>query len=314
MKMLIMSIIFSLMFLISSTSFWSMWLGLEMYNFFFTPWLMEEEKYKKSSKIFFYFVIQVMASGMFLIGMSNPNSGFFYTLLLVSMLLKLGGFPLHSWVLVVVENMKWIKFSFFLTVSKIGPIVVLMMSNPMVSMIKYVLGGVITPILGLKSSSIRIMLAYSSIAYMSWIVTTICVSKSLLLFFVIIYWSIFICSCFFFKKLMMKSVKDFFRNSCSYLEMSVILSLMGFPPFLGFFPKLFTVKVLCMMSMIPEALILSTLSVIPFYFYLKMLMSMMMSFSFKNHSFLPLMTINKIIFFEVLLIMFSLEVLVYTCM
>nr|YP_010890505.1 NADH dehydrogenase subunit 2 [Colpocephalum eucarenum]WIM51511.1 NADH dehydrogenase subunit 2 [Colpocephalum eucarenum] len=298
----------SIMFICSSMSYWTMWLGLEMVNFFLIPWLMEEKNVYKNSKIFFYFVVQVIATGCFLLGAMNYKSMFFFWLLLTGMIIKLGSFPLHMWVLSVVENMNWKKFSFFMTMSKMGPISVMTFINPMLSMVKLLWGGLMVPLMGLKTSSIRKMLAYSSIAHMSWIMICIVLCKSLLLFFLASYWSIFIISCLMFNSHSSSSVKDLFYPSSMYLELFLILCLMGFPPFLGFFPKLFTLKAMCFEGMMTESVVVGILSIIPFFFYLKMLIMMCMTFSYKNLSFISLKLYKKNFFLKILLFVLGMEI------
>nr|YP_010875335.1 NADH dehydrogenase subunit 2 [Ciconiphilus decimfasciatus]WGW14989.1 NADH dehydrogenase subunit 2 [Ciconiphilus decimfasciatus] len=308
--MLVIMVI-SLMMICSSFSYWSMWLGLEMFNFFFIPWLLMEENHYKSSKIFYYFIIQVTGSGMMLISFNNINHIFFYLIFIFSMFVKLGSFPFHSWMIVVVENMDWYKFFFFMTLSKLGSICILFIFGLPSYIMKVSWGGMILPIWGMKLFSLRKMLAYTSIANISWILTSISLSKMMTIYYIVLYWSTFYIVCLFLKKMNIKSLKDLLNSSFSSLKMIAVLSLMGFPPFLGFFPKLMILKMLCMKKMFIESFIISLISVIPFFFYLKMLIMMFWFFHFKNMSFFCLKEKKLNITIYCLLFFFCVEFIVF---
>nr|QPN54231.1 NADH dehydrogenase subunit 2 [Osborniella crotophagae] len=302
-------ILFSLIYICSSTTFWTMWLGLEMFNFFFIPWLMGDSNNYKSFKIFYYFVIQVIGSGLMLIGMVDITSPVFFYSMFISLILKLGSFPFHSWVLLVIEKMDWKKFSFFMTISKMGTVSIMAFFNPTLFFIKFLWGGVLVPFQGLKTMSIRKMLTFSSIAHMTWIMTAISINKTLLIFFLLLYWLVFVFTCLMFES--KNSLKDLFHSSNLFWEIFFILCAMGFPPFLGFFPKMLVLKYLCNDSLFLEAFYLGLTSIIPFYFYIKMIIMMFFCFGFKNISNVYTYKNSKKLLYCMILLFISLELFIW---
>nr|YP_010926065.1 NADH dehydrogenase subunit 2 [Piagetiella africana]WKF19578.1 NADH dehydrogenase subunit 2 [Piagetiella africana] len=270
----------------SSFSLWSMWLGLESMNFFTIPWLMEGEDLQKMLKCFMYFIVQCASSSMFLMGTLDIMNIYFFVLATTSMMLKMGVFPFHIWMIHVVEMMKWKKFSIFMTILKMPPLTVMLYLNPELWVMKVSWGGLLSPTQGLKNLSIRMMLTYSSVSYYSWLMIVVVLSKNLTFFFLMAYWTVLIMSCVMFSYKICNSVKDLISKKFHILDGYIMMSVMGFPPFLGFYPKLFTMKNMVFNNMVMESLMLSFMSLMPMYMYLKMLFSQCLKFYNSNYSFI----------------------------
>nr|WIM51619.1 NADH dehydrogenase subunit 2 [Colpocephalum spinicollis] len=321
MSFVVIFLLFSISFICSSSSIWTFWIGLEMFNFFLIPWLSEGVSQMKSVKVFFYFTIQTLASGFFVLGGVNCSiSTLFYSLAIIGLVIKLGMFPSHLWVLYVVENMAWKKFSFFMTLGKLGSLFVMSYLQPMIYFSYPLLSGVLVPMTSLNSHSLRKMLSLSSISHMSWLMMCLMLSKPLMVVYVSIYWLIFISSCIYIfntpSAVTLKDLKVFKR--VGLLEVFVLLNLMGFPPFLGFFPKVFTLKAMVNEGLFVEAVLMSISALLPFFFYLKMILlyttlvnKLNVSFSIPNYM---TYSLEKTFIIVISILFIGLETWVVMCM
>nr|YP_010890551.1 NADH dehydrogenase subunit 2 [Franciscoloa roseicapillae]WIM51557.1 NADH dehydrogenase subunit 2 [Franciscoloa roseicapillae]WIM51570.1 NADH dehydrogenase subunit 2 [Franciscoloa roseicapillae]WIM51580.1 NADH dehydrogenase subunit 2 [Franciscoloa roseicapillae] len=290
MKETLIFLVTCIILICSGNSMWTFWLGLEMFGFIFFPWIMEDSKQYSSSKIFKYFLIQAIASGLFIFSVNIETSVLSYTFIMVSMMIKLGVFPFHLWVVNISEMMPWNKFSFMMTGAKSGGLVVTLFLSPELLLITPSLLGVVAPLGGMKSSSIRKMLVFSSVSHMSWMMACCCLSPTLLMTYITIYWFIFLSVCKMFKSYNINSLRDCYEspNFLSFWNIVIILSLMGVPPFLGFIPKLFAMTAMIEHGHIIMVMFMGIMNILPMYFYLKMMLLYFSSHNYYNFSFLKL--------------------------
>nr|QPN54245.1 NADH dehydrogenase subunit 2 [Ricinus sp. ADS-2020] len=267
--------ILSAILVVSSHSWWMMWICLELNSFFFIPWLMEEKNSMMGSKSFMYFLIQALASFIFLF--CNLLNFFFSPFLSsLAMMVKLGSFPFHFWVFDIVEMMDWNKFFFFSSFMKVSPWLILLTICPAQWELMFILPfSVIIALGGFEIWSLRLILTYSSIIHMSWVIMSCCLNKSLSIFY---FFSYFI-SVFFVVDLLSKKKINSLKELSKILvtESSIfslffwtsILSFLSIPPFLGFYMKFFVLKSMIYQKLLIEALLITIFSIFPIYLYLK---------------------------------------------
>nr|WNE90722.1 NADH dehydrogenase subunit 2 [Actornithophilus gracilis] len=276
---------FSCLALISSSkSFWIFWVSLELMNFFFIPWLSYGEKLNMKVKVFNYFVIQGISSGLFLIGISLMEMGsVFFTLLIISMLIKLGAFPFHSWMLKVSEMMGFEKFTSMMTWVKLAPLSGLsFLPIPLPYMTFFTL-GVFASWGGYMVNSIRILVVYSSVAHSSWLLLSLYLSKVCVCVYLMSYWLLLYGLSEYVKVKSVNKLTDLLVvSSKDFFIYSILFGMMALPPFLGFSPKILILSLMNESSLVMEMILILSGSLVPLYFYLKTVYFFFLSLSMKS--------------------------------
>nr|YP_010043647.1 NADH dehydrogenase subunit 2 [Branchinella kugenumaensis]QPD06968.1 NADH dehydrogenase subunit 2 [Branchinella kugenumaensis] len=267
MKWLCLSL--SYLIMLSSESWLGLWMGLELNSLSFVPILINLSK-ETSLK---YFLVQSFGSVLFLMGVFNLNFSVFSYM---GLLLKAGVAPLHFWVLSVTKNMSWSILMLLLTVQKLGPLLGLALSE-FSSALVIILSALLGSFGGFIQSNLRLILSFSSIAHLSWLLINL---NSMMLFFsyylIYSFISILLGISFNKSKIFSISQMNFPQSLLSKLSMSMsLLSLGGLPPLLGFFIKWMTIEMNFLPVSICVGLVLSTC--ISLFFYLKIVMVPLLS-------------------------------------
>nr|WJQ21830.1 NADH dehydrogenase subunit 2 [Actornithophilus grandiceps] len=270
----LMFIYFSFCFLIISGSktFWVLWIGLEVMNFLVTPWFSYYEKLNMKIKVFNYFMIQVISSGLFLISsMLMTSNKWFFVGILSSMMMKLGAFPFHSWVFKVSEMMNWSKFHSLLTWVKVGPLSVFSSIPISSSFMLLFIFGLLMSWGGFYSNSIRMIMIYSSVAHNSWLLISLCLSKFSTLSYLISYWLLVVSIGEYLKCKGVSKITDLVNIQVKeLLFMGSLLGMSALPPFLGFFPKILVLSMMTENHLYLEVFLSILGSLIPLLFYSKL--------------------------------------------
>nr|AZQ05984.1 NADH dehydrogenase subunit 2 [Catomerus polymerus] len=268
---------------VSSSSLFGMWMGLEINLMSFIPMIINLEYNKKSSEAAIkYFLIQAIASSlvifsslMFFLYSGNlipysPN--FIITLALCT---KLGMAPFHFWFPEVLEGLNWVNSLLLLTWQKISPLVILsLFFYSKILLIIALVSAVMGAISGLNQTSMRKILAFSSISHLGWISSLMLFNSSLWMDYFLIYsfTSFIICFSFWLLNFNYFSQLVLSLNLSKKLVIMVnLLSLGGLPPLLGFFPK--WVAIMTLSSNFPTLIILIFSSLITLYFYTRLCFS-----------------------------------------
>nr|YP_010478268.1 NADH dehydrogenase subunit 2 [Nesophrosyne sp. 23 GMB-2012]UVI59712.1 NADH dehydrogenase subunit 2 [Nesophrosyne sp. 23 GMB-2012] len=270
-----------------SNNWISMWMGLELVLISFIPF-MQNENQLSSEAMIKYFIVQSIASTMFLFSITimlvgdSMMTALNEMILTTSMLIKLGSAPFHSWILMVIEPLSLFPLVCLLTLMKLPPLIVMHQINIKLLTIPILLGMIISSISCINQTSIRKTLGYSSIYNMSLMMIILPSMVETALFLMM--YSIMII-------LLGKSIKTMKIN---YINQMIIndfnnwtkmtlwlnmLSMAGFPPLLGFF-----MKIMIMQKAVNEnlSLVLTTLvltSMLVMLFYTRLTFSSMMAFN-----------------------------------
>nr|QWB85703.1 NADH dehydrogenase subunit 2 [Chlorophorus diadema diadema] len=273
---------------ISSYSWLSMWMGLEINLLSMIP-LMTGKSIFSSESALKYFITQTLASSAILftvIMMSNmnefipQNSNYFLLMMMNSALLtKLGAAPFHSWFPEVLEGIDWMNCLIMLTWQKIAPMILIMYNlqmNLFVTSI-IIISSITGSILGLNQVSLRKIMAYSSINHIGWMMASM-YSFSAWINYFMIYSIITINIVIMFhvnKIYWLSQISDMYSQS-KHFKMNFMmnfLSLGGIPPFLGFFPKWITINLMVNCQFYMMSLTLIILTLITMFFYLRIAFS-----------------------------------------
>nr|YP_009123720.1 NADH dehydrogenase subunit 2 [Lepas anserifera]AJN90594.1 NADH dehydrogenase subunit 2 [Lepas anserifera] len=284
----------STIMVVSSSSFFSMWLGLELNILSFIPMMNSAKEAKNSGESSIkYFLIQSIASSiilfsaiwMFLYNSSSMTQ--FLTLMMnAALATKLGMAPFYAWFPEVMEGLTWLNALVLMTWQKISPMVMMsVFFNSTYLLILSLLSGILGAISGLNQTSLRKILAYSSISHMGWIMTIMSFNSFLWTNYLMIYFLLSFVSCmsFWFLSLSFLSQLYFLKdNSIKMLVFMNLLSTGGMPPLLGFLAKLNGFLVIS--ENVPALLVLIFSSLITLFFYTRICSS---TFTLAQENFMP---------------------------
>nr|AII19574.1 NADH dehydrogenase subunit 2 [Octomeris sp. BKKC-2014] len=268
---------------ISSSSVFGMWMGLEINLMSFIPLVINLENNKKSSEAAIkYFLIQAIASAMvifsaltFFIYSGNFLSPKFNLVISLALMTKLGMAPFHFWFPEVIEGLNWMNSLILLTWQKISPLVILsLFFHPNMLLLTAMISAVMGAISGFNQTSLRKILAFSSISHLGWMSSLMFINSSLWMNYFLIYFitSIILCVSFwtfnlnYFSQLTM--IQDLKKKIIIFIN---LLSLGGLPPLLGFLPKWTAMFVLS--KNVPILTILIASSLVTLYFYTRICFS-----------------------------------------
>nr|YP_009971682.1 NADH dehydrogenase subunit 2 [Hymaea magna]QNG56366.1 NADH dehydrogenase subunit 2 [Hymaea magna] len=287
------SMILGTLISISSYSWFSMWMGLEINLLSIIPLMNSSKNMFPAESSLKYFITQAMASTIILfsiIMMINKaefislNYNYFMIMIMNSALLtKMGAAPFHYWFPEVMEGLNWMNCLIMLTWQKIAPMIIFMYNMKMTMFISciIIISSLISGILGMNQISLRKILAYSSINHISWMISSMINSQSIWLIYFTTYSIISINIVMIFYYLNTYYLKQLFNTMNSnklikFFFMLNFLSLGGLPPFLGFMPKWLTINNLILSKMFMISAVLIVFTLITLYFYLRITFSTMM--------------------------------------
>nr|YP_010166725.1 NADH dehydrogenase subunit 2 [Oreodytes scitulus]QRV62829.1 NADH dehydrogenase subunit 2 [Oreodytes scitulus] len=279
---------------ISSFSWLGAWMGLEINLLSFIPLIsMKNNPYSSEASIK-YFLIQALASSVFLFSViliisksKMMNELFFlnkilFMMLNSSILLKLGAAPFHFWFPEIIEGMNWINSMILMTFQKIAPMTILsysVKSNQFILII-ILMSTFIGSIGGLNQISLRKILAYSSINHIGWMLSTFIINEMMWITYFLIYSFLSLSIIMILNKFNIYLLKQMFLMiSKNYLVKFFLvlnlLSLGGLPPFMGFFPKWMIIQSLSLNNFL-LLMFMIMMTLITLFFYLRIAYSSIM--------------------------------------
>nr|AEX55793.1 NADH dehydrogenase subunit 2 [Cordylochernes scorpioides] len=273
-----------------------MWLGLELNLLGFI--LILEKSNEEFYKIMKYFIIQSVASIVISMSFFLKNcveGGLMFSLsmtMIFALFLKLAVAPLHFWIVPLVKKMKNMNLFLILGLQKLAPmfifskIPIFFKTNTMFWGISALLGS----ILGLFSSSMNLILLFSSISHSPWMMMLM-LSNSPNFWFI-----------YFLVYLLNLSMVLFFSQENKYklLMFLSLLSMGGLPPLLGFYVK--WVAIFYNFASLTIILLLLS-SIMNMYMYIRISIKSLLNLKniskkiMESKSFLPMFFFTPIMFF-----------------
>nr|AHN85826.1 NADH dehydrogenase subunit 2 [Chilo auricilius] len=295
-------IFFSTLISISSNSWLGCWIGLEINLLSFIPLISNSNNLLSSEASLKYFLTQSIASinflffillNMMLMKYFEINN-FFKIMINSSLLMKMGAAPFHWWFPNIIEGLSWFNNFMLMSWQKISPIILLSYYfNKNLLIIIIIMNAIIGAIGGLNQTSLRKLLAFSSINNLSWMLASIMISENLWMFYFLFYCMLISIMCFMFYMLNLIYINQLFFINFNYLIklnfMMNLFSMGGLPPFIGFFPKWIIINFLLNNNFILINFILIMSSLIMLFFYIRITYSALM------FNYLKLKWINYII-------------------
>nr|ARX95728.1 NADH dehydrogenase subunit 2 [Protochauliodes biconicus] len=278
---------------ISSNSWLGAWMGLEINLMAFIPLMMNLNNMLMSEAALKYFLIQALASSIFLfsiiLGFLHSQDGFLIEIdslnqILINMALfiKMGAAPFHFWFPSVMESLDWINGLILMTWQKIAPLMLISYTiNFNFFIFVIISSALIGSIGGLNQTNLRTLMAYSSINHISWMLSSMFINENLwmtyYLFYVFLSLTI-VFFCYNFQIFFMNQLYSLMNANLllKFMLLTNLLSLGGLPPFLGFMPKLLVIQLLTNKNMYFLVFILIMASLITLFFYIRVTFSAFM--------------------------------------
>nr|WEG23085.1 NADH dehydrogenase subunit 2 [Zenillia sp. 2 HNL-2023a] len=284
-KFLFLSILMmSTMISISATSWMGAWMGLEINLLSFIP-LMSDNKLMSTESSLKYFLIQALASSMFLFAiilfLLNSNkmiysNNFMKLMIFSSLLLKSGAAPFHFWFPNVIEGLSWLNSLILMVWQKIAPLMLIsyIIYKPFI-IISIILSTMIGALGGLNQTSLRKLMAYSSINHLGWMLAAIYESNLLWMIYFTFYSFLTFTMIFLFNMYKISHINQLFSliyysKIMKFFIFFNLLSLGGLPPFLGFFPKWIVIQSLSLNNQLFLLTFMTLMTLITLYFYIRL--------------------------------------------
>nr|BCD33772.1 NADH dehydrogenase subunit 2 [Geothelphusa sakamotoana] len=266
---------------ISSPSWFSIWIGLELNMLSFIPLITIKMNFYFSESALKYFLIQALGSTLFILSscmfLSMPQMS--PPLLLTSLFLKLGSAPFHFWFPQVMSGLVWPQAIILMTLQKIPPMILisyLSMNSNLIQIISLsaILSAIIGALGGLNTTQLRKILAFSSINHMSWMLISISISDMFWTFYFLFYSMISLSIVVLFNILQTYTLSDLMKfNQTNSIHSLLIpfnlLSLGGLPPLAGFIPKWMLIQLLINNNFFFTLVFLLSSTLVTLYFYLR---------------------------------------------
>lgn len=251
----------------------------------FIPLIINTNNLISSEASLKYFLTQALASSVFLFAvilifiLDRINNQFLlkYRNLLISsaLLLKRGAAPFHFWFPGVIEGLTWNNGLILITWQKIAPLMLLSYCLSFNFLCLIIISSILIGSLGgLNQTSLRKLIAFSSINHLGWIIAGIINSETLWFRYFIFYCFLSATIVFLFNSFNLFHVNQIFVlfNNNSLIKFSLFLSFLslgGLPPFLGFLPKWLIIESLVSINLTFLLTVIVCLTLITLFFYLR---------------------------------------------
>nr|YP_010586511.1 NADH dehydrogenase subunit 2 [Pseudostenophylax fumosus]UZZ44312.1 NADH dehydrogenase subunit 2 [Pseudostenophylax fumosus] len=305
--------IISTIFSISSLSMINLWMGMEVNLISFIPLMINSNNKFSSESMMSYFLIQSLSSANFLFSviltisltkwfhLTSIKSLIIIFMMNISLLMKLGAAPFHFWFPKTMKGLNWMNCLILSTWQKILPMITLSycyMSKLL--MLTATLSAIIGGFMGLMQTSLQMILTYSSISHIGWMLMSLMLKLNIWMIYLIIYSFINSILMFLFKIMNIYQINQIYSNKSnlmSYFIMFNLLSLSGLPPFLGFLPKWLVINLMVDNNLILISFILISMSLINMYFYIRITYTFYMLNFYESKFYLPLFNNQSLILF-----------------
>nr|AHY87181.1 NADH dehydrogenase subunit 2 [Pericrocotus cinnamomeus] len=275
-----------------SSNHWIMaWTGLEINTLAILPLISKSHHPRAIEAATKYFLVQAAASTLVLFSsmtnawhtgqwditqLTHPASCLILT---AAISMKLGLVPFHFWFPEVLQGSPLITGLLLSTMMKFPPITLLYMTssslNPTLLTTMAILSVAMGGWMGLNQTQIRKIMAFSSISHLGWMTIIIIYNPKLTLLNFYLY-TIMTAAVFIalnsIKVLNLSTLMTTWTKtpSLNAILLLTLLSLAGLPPLTGFLPKWLIIQELTKQDMAPVAVIISLLSLLGLFFYLRL--------------------------------------------
>nr|QBF00304.1 NADH dehydrogenase subunit 2 [Stegana setifrons]QBF00306.1 NADH dehydrogenase subunit 2 [Stegana setifrons] len=283
---------------ITSTSWMSAWMGLEINLLSFIPLMSDNNNLMSTEASLKYFLVQALASSVLLfaviIFMIHKNLDFMMNfsygpmIITSALLLKSGAAPFHFWFPNIMNGLSWMNCLLLMTWQKIAPLMLISYMNlQSLLFLTIVLSVIIGSLGGLNQTSLRKLMAFSSINHLGWMLISLNINESIWFIYFFLYSFLSFTLIFMFNSFKIFHFNQMFSlffnsKTLKFILFTNFLSLGGLPPFLGFLPKWLIIQQLSSQNQYFLLMILVMSALITLFFYLRMCYSAFMLNYFEN--------------------------------
>nr|YP_009336462.1 NADH dehydrogenase subunit 2 [Terpsiphone atrocaudata]ALT55501.1 NADH dehydrogenase subunit 2 [Terpsiphone atrocaudata] len=275
-----------------TSNHWVMaWAGLEINTLAVLPLISKSHHPRAIEAATKYFLVQATASTLVLFSsminawctgqwdvtqLTHPTSSLILT---AAISMKLGLVPFHFWFPEVLQGSSLTTGLLLSTAMKFPPITLLYMTshslNPTLLTTMAILSAALGGWMGLNQTQIRKIMAFSSISHLGWMAIIIIYNPKLTLINFYLYTLITAAVFLTFNSMKVLKLSTLMTSwtktpSLSTILLLTLLSLAGLPPLTGFLPKWLIIQELTKQDMAPTAVIISLLSLLGLFFYLRL--------------------------------------------
>nr|AFN70625.1 NADH dehydrogenase subunit 2 [Dicrurus aeneus]QNH73619.1 NADH dehydrogenase subunit 2 [Dicrurus aeneus] len=275
-----------------TSNHWVMaWTGLEINTLAILPLISKSHHPRAVEAATKYFLVQAAASTLVLFSsvnnawhtgqwditqLTHPTSCLILT---AAISIKLGLVPFHFWFPEVLQGSPLTTGLLLSTLLKFPPITLLFMTspslNPTLLTTLAILSAAMGGWMGLNQTQIRKILAYSSISHLGWMTIILVYNPKLTLLNFYLYALMTTTVFLTFNSMKVLKLSTLMTSwtkmpSLSTISLLTLMSLAGLPPLTGFLPKWLIIQELTMQEMASTAVIISLLSLLGLYFYLRL--------------------------------------------
>lgn len=260
---------FGTLFSLSSVHWLGIWAGLEINLIAFIPILVYRKGIIRRESAVKYFIAQAIGSSFLILGrligfsprfswsfmdFSTYNYSISLLMINLALILKIGAFPLHYWLPSVIAGLQWISCLVLVTWQKVAPVFLIISFFEVRYMFWFALfirlvgagSRMVGGAGGIGQTQVRVLLAYSSIGHLGWIIFSIVfrrvAAKVYFFIYVLISVGIFL-NLWTLDAKNMINIKSFNQKfNVDVVNVLVLLiSLAGLPPLLGFVSKIIVI-------------------------------------------------------------------------
>nr|UUC05180.1 NADH dehydrogenase subunit 2 [Chionomys roberti] len=277
-----------------SSNLFTMWIGLEMNLLALIPLMNNYSNPRSTEAATKYFLTQATASMILLLSIimnfkqlglwtfKPETNNIIMTMTFISLAMKLGLAPFHSWLPEVTQGIKLNTGLILLTWQKVAPLSILFQFHELINPNLLILSAIISVLIGawngLNQTQTRKILAYSSIAHMGWMISILPYNPTLTILNLSIYIIMTIPMFLIFHTHSFTSITSM---SLMWNKMPValpmiamiLLSTGGLPPLTGFLPKWAIITELLKNNNLYLATLMAMTALINLFFYTRLIYS-----------------------------------------
>nr|ACQ91076.1 NADH dehydrogenase subunit 2 [Pyganodon grandis] len=269
----LMLVVLSTLLAITASNYMFIWMMMELNMLTFTPLICSQKSSTAIEISIKYLIPQSFASSLFMLAICMtsflPNHNMLTT---PALLMKLGSAPFHAWFPTIMQSINLSAGFILMTWQKIIPLYLIsipQLSNAPIILISIAMTALWGSIAGLNQTNIMLMLAFSSITHLAWLISATLFSVKVMFLYFTLY-SLTLGTIFsLLKNKNLVSHKMLMHNGLSTYHLMILsfnfLSLAGMPPFAMFSGKLLVICLMKNMLMILITMMIG--AAISLYFY-----------------------------------------------
>nr|UOA67845.1 NADH dehydrogenase subunit 2 [Sophianus sp.] len=279
-KMLFLSLaMLSTMMVLNTTNWINMWIGMEINLMSFIPMMSKSNDKTSSQGMMMYFLIQSMASILFVTSCLtlkhiHQETNLSQIIMMTSMMMKLGVPPFHQWFIEMINKSPWNIMMFLMSWQKLAPMHVTSNLINKLSLTFMIAATTTSSMFGINQTSTRKIMAYSSVGHMGWIMACAKTFKKSWILYLMLYTLIVVMMCMMLKFYNIMHINQFTMSMKTPMEklsfLTSMMSMGGLPPFLGFMPKWMAIQNMLWSKemMILTLMITSTIITLSYYLFM----------------------------------------------